>query len=148
MNPKESKRMKVSGLVMIFGASVALTSCSSVPQKTLATGTSNPSGKGTVAVEADSNQNTSLKVEVKHLAPPERISSTAQTYVVWIKPFDEPRRTQSLGALTVDKSLNGRLEAVTPYRVFDLFVTPEPSATVSQPSGVRMFWTQVNRKAG
>jgi hypothetical protein len=136
---------KLYGLLAATTVCVALVSCSSGPtKKPLSASSSNQSGKGTVSVHKDANQNTALAVEVDHLGPPERVSSDAKTYVVWITPNGEKNRTQSLGALAVDDQLNGRLEAVTPFKAFELFVTAEPSATVVKPSGEQMFWAQVN----
>jgi hypothetical protein len=126
--------------------SATLISCSSPPKKQLATSSLNPSGKGTVTVRSDANRNTALEIEVDHLARPERIAQDAKTYVVWISPVNNPSQAQSLGALTVDQNLNGSLAAVTPLQSFDLFITPEPSATVTKPSGERMLWTQVNNQ--
>jgi hypothetical protein len=139
---------KLGGLLTIVLASSTFYSCST-PAKPLATSNLNPAGKGTVRVSEDANKNTDLAIEVKHLAPPERISADAKTYVVWLTPIDQSTGPQNVGALSVDRSLNGKLQTSTPLRSFDLFVTAEPSATTSEPSGEKMFWTQVNnRKTG
>jgi hypothetical protein len=142
--------MKITNFLAAGLVSLTLVSCSSAPTKPLSVSRNNLSGKGTVAVSHDANQNTKLKVEVDHLAPPERVSQEAKTYVVWITPLGEgageTEQTQSLGALSIDNKLNGKLSAVTPFRAFDLFITAEPAATVAQPSGERMFWTQINHR--
>jgi len=50
---------------------------------------------------------------------------------------------QNVGGLVVDKELTGRLNGQTAYREFDIFVTAEAEASVTQPSGMRLLWAQV-----
>ena len=108
-----------------------------------------PAAEGTVSVRKDSNQNTDLTIEVKHLAPADRLAVGASTYVVWLAPQGGTKKPQNLGSLAVNKNLNGKLTIITPHQSFDLFVTAEPSVNTPQPTGERVLWTQVNeRKTG
>jgi len=140
MDIKNTKAL--GGLVTVL-TSVVVCSCST-PSKPLSASNRIPAGQGSVRVRTDSNQNTTLEIAVNHLAPPDRVSLDSKTYVVWIEPIGEESRPQNLGALSIDPNLNGRLETVTPFRSFDLFVTAEPSAITLRPSGERMLWAQVN----
>jgi hypothetical protein len=127
----------------------SLFSCSSAPTSTpLSASGQNIAGKGTVTVKNDHNENTVMSIDVKHLAPPERVSAASTTYVVWLSPTDKTTGPQNLGALAVDEHLNGKLKTSTPFSSFELFITAEPSPTVLEPTGEHMFWTKVsNREA-
>lgn len=101
-----------------------------------------PAAQGEVVAKPTDNGNTELTVEVKHLAPPSRIADSASTYVVWAQ--DRPSgQVQNLGALKVDKDLDGKLQTVTPLKVFDVFITPETMPSAQAPTGDKVLWTQV-----
>jgi hypothetical protein len=94
-----------------------------------------PAAKGVANVSTTDNGNTKIDLVVEHLAPPERVSSKATVYVVWVKDVGYGSESQNLGALKVDKNLKGSITALTNLRSFDLFVTAEPSQSVTGPSG-------------
>ena len=83
---------------------------------------------GTVRVSEGDNGNTKVSVRVKHLAPPSKLAADATVYVVWIQPREGDR--QNVGALTLNKDLEGSLDTLTPHRRFKVSVTPEPSGQV------------------
>ena len=90
------------------------------------------------------NDNTVVRVRVKHLAPPYRVASDATTYVVWIQPAGAP--AQVVGALKVDDDLSGTLDFVTPQRVFHLVVTPEAQASAAKPAHEPVFTADVDAR--
>lgn len=92
-----------------------------------------PAAVGQVETEVGDNGNTEVKVEVEHLAPPEKVKSGASVYVVWAKPHTD-EKAQNLGALAVDADRKGKLETKTPLKQFDVLVTPEASASVDAPT--------------
>jgi hypothetical protein len=104
-----------------------------------------PAAEGTVKVSTGDNENTRLQVDVRHLAQPSRVEGGTSVYVVWIRGVNSASEPQNVGALVVDKDLNGKLETVTPLRVFDLFLTAEPSARAMAPTGKELLSVQVNR---
>ena len=104
----------------------------------------NPAADGSVATDHDDNGNTRVTVEVKHLAPPDRVASGATVYVVWAQPFDPQGPAQNLGALQVSDDLRGTLHAVTAMRAFDLIVTAEPSPAATQPSSASLLSARVS----
>jgi hypothetical protein len=104
-----------------------------------------PGAQGEVKVGNGDNDNTKLDVEVKHLAEPSKLTPGATTFVVWVKPVGT-ETPQSLGALKVDKDLEGELKTVTPHRDFELFITAEASPTVPGPTGNSLLWGNVSRK--
>lgn len=103
-----------------------------------------PAGMGDVAATEGANGNTKLVVRVEHLAPPSRLYPEASVYVVWIQPMNG--EMQNVGALTVDNDLKGRLETVTPHRLFKLLVTPEPSNSGAMPTHEAVFSADVQRR--
>jgi hypothetical protein len=90
--------------------------------------------KGEVRTIDSSNDNKRVWVKIEHLAPPEKVADGATTYVVWAQP-EGGATPQNIGALKVDDELEGSLMTVVPYDNFRLFITPEPSAQVTEPSG-------------
>lgn len=106
-----------------------------------------PGAQGELKVSEGDNRNTKLELEVKHLAKPTALPTGASSYVVWVRPFSATGEAQNLGALRVDDDLTGRLESVTPFPQFSLFVTAESASTVTRPSGDPLLWTNVSRAA-
>lgn len=96
-----------------------------------------PAAQGTVTARFDENGNTRLALEVKHLAPPERVWPSARVSVVWVQAPDGT--VHNVGALKVGDNLTGRLETVTPLQDFDLFVTVEELPAVTYPKGPRVL---------
>lgn len=111
----------------------------------LTSSTEIPAAQGTVEATATDNGNTALVVTVRHLAPPERVTPGATTYVVWVRD-NAQGEAQNVGALKVDKDLNGSLKTTTPLRSFDLFITAEGTPTVTIPRGQELFRASVPRE--
>ena len=101
-----------------------------------------PAAQGSVEATGTVNDNTALAVDVRHLAPPERVVPGATTYVVWVRNTPQGE-AQNVGALQVDGDLNGSLKTTTPYRSFQLFVTAEATPTVTMPRGQELFQANV-----
>jgi hypothetical protein len=83
---------------------------------------------------------------VKHLAPPERVSSGAVVYVVWARALDGAGTPQNIGALKLSDDLRGTLHAVTPLRAFDLVVTAEASSTAAAPTSPAILSARISGK--
>lgn len=131
-------------------AGIFLLSCSSIMKTTssskefVMTGDPrDPSAQGTTKVSTTDDGNTQVNVEVKHLASPAKIDPDATTFVVWVKDNYNDSDPQNLGALKIDSDLNGKLEAVTPLKSFDLYVTAEPSPTATEPSNDPVLKTSI-----
>jgi hypothetical protein len=93
--------------------------------------------EGTVRISDGDNGNTKVSIRVKHLAPPSKVAVDSTVYVVWIQPREGDR--QNVGALTLNKDLEGSLETLTPHRRFMVSVTPEPNGQVTEPSHEPVF---------
>lgn len=138
----------------LIAIGLAVSACGTAPMR-FSTSNTVPAAEGNLKADDAENNNTALDIEVKHLAPPQKVTSNAMTYVVWLRPTggaaadrqpgSDTSAVQNIGALQVDKELTGRLKTVTPHKSFDVFITAEPSATAPTPSGDRLLWAQVNR---
>ncbi len=104
-----------------------------------------PAAQGTVEATETGNGNTALVVTVHHLAPPERVTPGATTYVVWVRNSAQGQ-TQNVGALKIDSDLNGSLKTTTPLRSFSLFITAEELPTATFPRGQQLFLASVPRE--
>lgn len=102
-----------------------------------------PGAEGAVKLSTTDNGNTKIDLVVKHLAPPEQVYSDATAYVVWVQNAQMRADAQNMGALKVDKDLNGSITAVTSLRAFDLYVTAEPSPASTTPTGKALLRTNV-----
>ena len=94
-----------------------------------------PAAQGKVGLRSTKNGNVELKIRVRHLATPARITPGASVFVVWVRGMAPDAQAQNLGALRVDKNLNGNITAITALQTFDLFVTTESSPLATAPSG-------------
>lgn len=128
-----------------FGALVAIGGCASDAGAVRMTASRDiPAAMGTVVATQTDNDNTKVRVEVEHMAPPQRVSPGATTYVVWARAAGQAAPV-NLGALKVDRNLKGTLVTVTPLRNFEVFVTAEPSPTVTTPTSQHFLSASVER---
>ena len=100
-----------------------------------------PAAQGKVQVATDNKGNRDLKVEVKHMAPPDSVFDGTSTYVVWIKPPNGS--PQNIGVLSPDKDLNAKLETTTAFTSFKVMVTAEATPQPTRPSGNQVMTANV-----
>jgi len=103
-----------------------------------------PAVEGLVKFSATKNNNTRITLTVKHLPQPEKLTPPAGQYIVWTRAA-KYEAAQNIGALVVDKNLNGKLETETPLHTFELFITAEASGQIQQPYGEPLLWISYNR---
>lgn len=135
----------------ILCAGLAIGGCSTVKSMTgadtqtwpLTVSSGLPAARGEAKVTPQKDGNTKLVVNVEHLASPEQAAPDATTYVVWVTP-QGGGSPQNMGALTVDKNLNGSLTTMVPFRDFDVKVTAEPSAHATQPTRHQVMEARVH----
>jgi hypothetical protein len=96
-----------------------------------------PSASGKVVVKEDNNGNRKVKVQVSHLADPERLNPVRSGYMVWLEP--KGKDPEPLGMLKVDKDLKGEIEGTTPYKSFSVFVTAEENPKPERPEGTEIL---------
>jgi hypothetical protein len=99
----------------------------------LSVGSEIPSAEGEVIVKPEGKQQ-KLTIRAKHLADPARVRAGATVFVVWLEPQGGEGPRQNIGVLTVNEDKEGKLETVTPYRDFRIFVTAERAPNVVEPS--------------
>ncbi len=102
-----------------------------------------PASEGTVQFTKGVNDNTKIVVRVKRLAPPSKVAANATVYVVWIEPRNGVM--QNVGAMILNKNLEGTLITTTPHRRFKVLVTPEPSGRGMLPTHEPVFTSEVDR---
>ncbi len=96
--------------------------------------------EGEVRFRRVSGNDVAIDLAVKHMKEPERLDPPAWAYVAWVRGSrEEP--AMNVGMISVAKDRTGELKAVTQLRRFEFFVTAEPSATVEEPSGEPLLWT-------
>lgn len=125
-----------TGLSRLVAVALVLSAaaCSSTQKTSMVPTASNPAAVGVVKTRQTPNDNTEVKLEVQHMAPPNKVAEDAKIYVVWAKPLTEGAAPQNVGSMIVGKDRSASLETKTPHQRFDLMVTPEPNGFVSQPS--------------
>ncbi len=98
-------------------------------------------------IVADVNKDgsfTTLKIEIEHLAPPDRLGPGGKGFVVWTKA-DKPK-WHRVGAMKYDDGARkGSIEgASVPVTAFDLQVTVEQDTAPEAPSGDVVLFQRVN----
>ncbi len=104
-----------------------------------------PFAKGEVDASFEKGGNGRMVVKVEHLGPPAKLNPAATVYVVWLRPKkdkEDPRPT-NVGALNVNDGFSGDLEFTTPFSAFDLSITPEMAADVTEPAGRDILKTTI-----
>lgn len=93
-----------------------------------------PAADAWAKVTRDTNNNARIRIDVRHLANPQRLDPPREVYVVWAETPDA--RTLNLGRLAVDKNRRGTLESTTSLREFRLLISAEhlADAVASSPS--------------
>lgn len=89
---------------------------------------------------------TRFDVTIKHLAPPERLSSGGTTFVVWARQGDAAP-WQRIGALNYDEDdrRGEMLEASVPLTSFSLIVSIEKQPAPEKPSSDVVLTQDVNK---
>lgn len=102
-----------------------------------------PAAEARLKVDREGQNMREVELKVRHLAPPERVSPQASHYVVWLQPTIPQADPANLGVLGVGSDQEGELQATTPYKSFQIFVTAEQDAQSTVPSGERVLWATV-----
>ena len=142
---KFTRLLASAGILSAVSGAVLLSGCSLFggTKTKLSVSPTIPAAESIAHFKRATNDNTSIKLTVKHLANPEKLTPPAKNYVVWLS--SNPTATpQNIGALAVDRDLTGTLETVTALHSFRLFITAEASGQVQQPSEPPLLWTDHN----
>jgi len=137
----------VLGAVLLAASVLAFGACGTTQGTAMSAAPTVPAAAGTVSTKINNDGNTQFTIDVKHLAPPEKVASGANNYVVWLTPQQgEARQPQNMGTMRVDPNqLTGEFTGITPLRRFQLSITAEPDSTATQPSGKEVLSAQVSQ---
>lgn len=95
-----------------------------------------PGAEISVKKSKDDNKNTKIVLEAKYLTSPDRLSPSKKYYLVWLKTKDNG--LQNLGKLVTDSSAKVSFEAITPFKVDEVFITAEDDVAVKFPTGTEI----------
>ena len=123
---------------------IIFSSCASKIQ--FANSTVVPTAEGTVKVKKDGNNNYSIDINIKHLAPPAKLVPAKDLYVVWAETKENG--TKNLGRLNtssglLSSTLKSSLRTVSPVKPTMIFVTAENNAAAEYP-GAQVVLTTSN----
>jgi hypothetical protein len=95
-----------------------------------------PSAQGTVKYKKDKNSNYNIKIQVFHLATPDRLQPAQNVYVVWA--VDQGGNIKNLGQVVTSsgmfsRTLKANFQTVTVYKPVKIFITAEGTATTPNP---------------
>ena len=129
------------GIAATFAAMVG---CGGPVTYTIAGSPKSPELDGKVVADTNRDSSmTTLKIDLEHLAPPERLGA-GKVFVVWAK--DEKGSWNRVGALKYDDGdRKAKLEGATvPHVSFDLQVTIEKDSAAEAPSGNTLYQQHIN----
>ncbi|HZD92614.1 MAG TPA: hypothetical protein VE133_00080 [Candidatus Sulfotelmatobacter sp.] len=129
--------------LLLFFAALAVLTAWGREDRLVNTGTA-PAAEGKVITSTDRNANTSVEVQVKHMATPQSLTPPRQNYLVWVQP--RGKDPELLGVLRVNSDLEGSLKATTPHKDFEVFVTGEDNVRPETPSSTVILKGAVERK--
>ena len=129
----------------VFAVALAAAACSGTKTTPLVTTPASPAAQGQVETRRTANQNTEVDLEVRYMAPPEKVAKDATVYVVWAQPAAQDLPPQNVGSFVVSQDRKASLKTVTPYERFDLIVTPEPTGTVAAPTHEHVLKAKIER---
>lgn len=134
--------IKTPSLVLIFAALI-LSSCSK--NITFPVSSSVPAARGSVKISTDQNKNYDIRVQVRHLASPDRLTPPKKVFVVWMDT--EQSRTNHVGQLKTrskmfSRSYNAELRTVSSHKPTRVFITAEDVAEIQYPGSQVVLDTQ------
>lgn len=100
-----------------------------------------PAATGKVSVKRDKNSNYLIKVNVRNLAPPDRLTPPQRTYIVWME--SDRNTIKKLGLLEPSsKALDASLSTTAVANPNRIFVTAESSPEIQYPGGTEVLATE------
>jgi hypothetical protein len=132
--------MRIARLLVVLTLMAGIWGCATEKVK-LPASPELPAATGEAKISKDKNGNTLLRLKVEHFAPPQKLQPPKPVYVVWLETSNH--EMHNIGELKIDDDLQGKLETVTPYAVFQIVITAEDYATVTFPSPQVVLRTRV-----
>lgn len=98
-----------------------------------------PAARGTVEVKKDKNKNNVIKMDLKFLSEPNRLTPPKSVYVVWMTGADGA--TQNIGQIKSNNGLKVSFETVTAFKPVKVFITAEDDGNVQYPGMTKVLET-------
>ena len=132
--------MKKSALLLFaVGLTAALGACT--PSMNFLPSSVVPAATGKVQIKRDKNENYLIKLNVRNLAPADRLSPPARTYIAWMESGSNSIR--KLGLLEPkSRNLEAALTATAVANPERIFVTAENGPDVQNPGGNEVLATR------
>lgn len=95
-----------------------------------------PAATGKVKIKKTKNDNYTIDIDIKNLAPAKRLSPAREVYVVWMESGD--RLAEKLGMIKTSSgflsdALKGSMSATSTVKPTRIFITAEDNGTVTYP---------------
>lgn len=132
--------MKIIKDLTIIGILVLLMSCAGTTKFPVSNTV--PAAEITAKKKQDKNNNYVIELTAKNLAEPGRLNPPMNNYTVWI--VADNGSTKNIGQLKIENAKKAVLEAVTPFKVNEIFITAEKQGNLSYPAGVEISRTTFN----
>lgn len=114
------------GLIAIVFLSACATRVSLTPTDRV------PAAVATMKLATDKNDNTTVKLDIQHLAPPEKLRGDLTVYVVWVRDA-AAADWKNVGQLLVNEDREGSREFSVSSREFDIIVSAETDGDATTP---------------
>ncbi len=96
-----------------------------------------PAAKGKAHLSKDKNGNLKVKVEIYHLAKPDALTPSRQSYVIWTQV--RGKDAENRGVLKVNNKLEGNFEDTVSNEEFEVFITAEDNSRAEVPSEPKLL---------
>ncbi|MGH9526907.1 MAG: hypothetical protein ACRD2F_09555 [Terriglobales bacterium] len=103
-----------------------------------------PGASAAAEIGRDKNGNTTVRLQVRHLAPPENLTPAAAVYVVWVQTATAP--AENKGVVKVRGDLTGDTRFLTAARDFEIFLTAEIAPSPASPSARQVLSGRLHAK--
>jgi hypothetical protein len=127
-------RMTAITIGLVFFGLSCLAAASDFP---LTADPSIPAATGKVHLRKDKNGNLKFKIEVYHLAKPDALTPSRQSYVVWTQVRGQD--PENRGVLKVNDKLEGNFEETVSNEKFEIFITAENNSRAEVPSEPKLL---------
>lgn len=129
---------RIQNVTWALGLALLLGACSS--SLNFQTSSVVPAASGKVDVQRDRNENYTVRVNVRNLAPPDRLTPPQPYYVVWME--SKQGTTRKLGLLNPSsRQLKASLRTSVVEQPARVFVTAENSTDSAYPAGTEVLAT-------
>jgi hypothetical protein len=137
---------KSATILSVLVAAFIFFSISSCAKKMVfATSTVAPAATGTVKIKKDKNNNYSINVSLRNLAPSDKLTPPRKTYIVWVET--ESNGVKNIGQVNTSsglfsKKLKASLNAHLPFKPTNIFITAEDNQNVQYPGNMVVLTTK------